>query len=794
MLLLVMAVAEGGGGTSSFGSMIDPAFVTGLEIERGAFSGKGGANSLMGSANLRTINVNDIVKDGENFGFITKNVFGNNAIGPNYMGALAYKQNLGDSAYLGVVYGYSHRKIAQNYSTGGGEDRIDNKALEGYPAKKQSASWDRDIIAFHPHTELTKKLGIAGDPIYNTQEEQRLHGPFGKQYNPGNLIQHPTSHLAKIEYGDDYNKLDLSYRYYKTGLAGRAIHNENYQINYNLKSPDSNNIDLNVLYAYNKGTQNYRKGEAWTGMIVGGELDSKKDDTLILLRGEDKGIETKNDAKTFDISNTFSNSFGEDTNLQTTIGMNILKNKYSKSRHPYELNHVQRWFYSERRGYPMFSANTFFPTGEQKFNTFYIDNTLNTGIFTLGANVNWTRNDFKGEIYDGHTLPIYMEELYQASKGYNPKTRKYGKPDPSAQAKMDSLKEQYGCDYDYDEERYVCNKNGFSYDHFEISKQKEGKHKYVNYAFSISAYLDDLFTPFVNYSKTHRAPNIKEIFFSDVIDYGVNLNLKPESAQTWQVGFNSFKDGLISDDDSFGFKFLVYQSNIKDYIHNTFEWRVDEGHKWYSVRHINSEEKVKIKGLEIELGYDMGWVYTNFSFAKQKTNQPANWTDSSPRVDGDSGFQSDGFEQGYGLTKISMLPKYYGNVDLGFRLFDEKLTIGGIMKFYGASRITSPDIQKIPPNAQCRKLGNADCGKIKVTSTLPKQPNIFDFYVVYQPSENFTIKAEIQNFFDKKYIDPLDANSDSADQFLYSVGVGESYAGNNYARGRTAVLSVSYKY
>lgn len=51
---------------------------------------------------------------------------------------------------------------------------------------------------------------------------------------------------------------------------------------------------------------------------------------------------------------------------------------------------------------------------------------------------------------------------------------------------------------------------------------------------------------------------------------------------------------------------------------------------------------------------------------------------------------------------------------------------------------------------------------------------IFDFYAIYQPTENLTIKGEIQMIFDKKYINPLDANNDSANQMTYAIGVGET--------------------
>lgn len=48
-------------------------------------------------------------------------------------------------------------------------------------------------------------------------------------------------------------------------------------------------------------------------------------------------LETKNKSLTIDISNTFNTDFSDISSLSTTIGLNNLKNTYSKSRRPYEL-------------------------------------------------------------------------------------------------------------------------------------------------------------------------------------------------------------------------------------------------------------------------------------------------------------------------------------------------------------------------------------------------------------------------------------------------------------------------
>ena len=60
--------------------------------------------------------------------------------------------------------------------------------------------------------------------------------------------------------------------------------------------------------------------------------------------------------------------------------------------------------------------------------------------------------------------------------------------------------------------------------------------------------------PFVSFARTHRMPNIQEMFFSQIGDVGVNTALKPEQANTYQLGFNVFKRNLLTDNDTLGLK------------------------------------------------------------------------------------------------------------------------------------------------------------------------------------------------------------------------------------------------
>ncbi|HDL3753489.1 TPA: TonB-dependent receptor [Mannheimia haemolytica] len=263
-----------------------------------------------------------------------------------------------------------------------------------------------------------------------------------------------------------------------------------------------------------------------------------------------------------------------------------------------------------------------------------------------------------------------------------------------------------------------------------------GKHKRINYSATLSAYIHDLFTPFISYSQTHRAPNIKEIFFSNLGDYGVNTALQPEQAKTTQFGINGFKERVFSEEDKLGFKVLFYNTLLKNYIYNVQHTAVGSAPSLF-IFHKNYEKPVNIKGIELEFSYDIGSFYGNLAYARQNTNQPVSFTDASSRVDAASHY---GFKtQGFGASKISALPRDYGSLELGTRWFDQRLQIGGVAKYYGKSKRIAIDEFNYTyyPGTHIVKETH------RLEETVNKQPIIVDFYVSYEPIKSLILKLEL---------------------------------------------------
>lgn len=792
------------GGSSQFGAAIDPNFIAGVDVNKSNFSGASGINALAGSANFRTLSVNDVITDDKPFGIILKGMTGSNATKSNFMTTAAGRKWLDNGGYVGVVYGYSQREVSQDYRIGGGErlaslgQDILAKEKEAYfrnagyvlnPAGQWTPDLKKNIwscnktkpelaeglqgvsckdYSYDPKKDIRKKILKQLESGVNPEKIPELQGSendsFGvkgtdksfennkDQYSvapiePGSLQSRSRSHLLKFEYGDDHHTLGAQIRTLDNKIGSRKIENRNYQVNYNFNN--NSYLDLNLMAAHNIGKTIYPKGGFFAGWQVA--------DKLI----------TKNVANIVDINNSHTFLLPKEIDLKTTLGFNYFTNEYSKNRFPEELSlfynddshdqgnysHLGR-FKGTRSLLPQRSV-ILQPSGKQKFKTVYFDTALSKGIYHLNYSVNFIHYAFNGE--------------------------------------------------------YVGYENGA-----EPILHKSGHKKAFNHSATLSAELSDYFMPFFTYSRTHRMPNIQEMFFSQVSDAGVNTALKPEQSDTYQLGFNTYKKGLFTQDDVLGIKLVGYRSFIKNYIHNVYGvwWRNGVVPTWassngfrFNIAHQNYQPIVKKSGAELELNYDMGRFFANVSYAYQRTNQPTNYADASPRPNNAS--KEDILKQGYGLSRVSMLPKDYGRLELGTRWFDQKLTLGLAARYYGKSKRATIEEEYINGSRYEKyTAGDRTYYAVKKTEEIKKQPIILDLHVSYEPIKDLIIKAEVQNLLDKRYVDPLDAGNDAASQRYYS-SLNDSICSKsqdcedggkdktvlyNFARGRTYILSLNYKF
>lgn len=224
------------------------------------------------------------------------------------------------------------------------------------------------------------------------------------------------------------------------------------------------------------------------------------------------------------------------------------------------------------------------------------------------------------------------------------------------------------------------------------------------------------------YAEGYRSPTVTETLISGLHPNGVafpflpNPNLRPETARTWEVGVNYSRDGLIWTDDSLRLKAAYFDNDITDYIGgvNLSPFDPTSGCPFFPggipicFQYQNFAE-ARITGFEFEAFYDAGHVFAGLS---------------ASIIDGytlENGVRAD----------LLTVPTSQVTGQLGFRMFEEKLTFGGEVQYNRA-----PD-------------GNP----------IADDYTLVNLFASYRPTENFRIDARVDNLLDEQYANPLNATT-----------------------------------
>ncbi|MDH2924097.1 hemoglobin/transferrin/lactoferrin receptor protein [Nicoletella semolina] len=195
---------NGYGPTSQFGTMISPDFLVGADIVRGYASGAGGVNGLMGHANLRTFDVDDVLINDHQVGILSKWQYGTNQIGKGGMLTLAGKTSILSQGEVGALLGYSAKTIGANYKTGSGVRLSENMAVK-------------------------------------------------------KLEQKPTAYLAKLEFSPNpQHQFLIGYNQFDNNVGGREIDNRASQLKYQY-SPATPLLNISFLAAKTQSKQRFNE-------------------------------------------------------------------------------------------------------------------------------------------------------------------------------------------------------------------------------------------------------------------------------------------------------------------------------------------------------------------------------------------------------------------------------------------------------------------------------------------------------------------------------------------------------
>ncbi|UVC11468.1 TonB-dependent receptor [Rhizobium sp. TH2] len=231
---------------------------------------------------------------------------------------------------------------------------------------------------------------------------------------------------------------------------------------------------------------------------------------------------------------------------------------------------------------------------------------------------------------------------------------------------------------------------------------------------------------YATYAHTMRPPSVSEVFFPGGHNFGGtaepvlnNINLVPEKQKGLDIGVNLRGDGLFMSEDMGYLKIGYFKNRIDNYI--TFV--TDDSSSPTVTKWMNLPGTTTMEGVEIEGGYDTGFAYTNLSLTIADTRQPL------PEF---AGIGND----------VGRLPDDYATLDAGLRFFEQRLTLGGRIRYTGDSVQAYLDAKN---------------------SVDRPSYTLVDLYGSFKVTENAKLFFSVDNLLDKSYFSAVAGTSSVQD-------------------------------
>ncbi len=222
------------------------------------------------------------------------------------------------------------------------------------------------------------------------------------------------------------------------------------------------------------------------------------------------------------------------------------------------------------------------------------------------------------------------------------------------------------------------------------------------------------------YAEGYRSPSISETLISGLHPAGVsfpflpNPNLRPETGKTWEFGVNYKADGVFAADDALRLKAAYFHNDVEDYIGGQTLSPFDPtsgcpfGPGIPICFQYQNFASAKIQGVEFESVYEAAWGYVGLSAA----------ITNGHTIDYD-GVRED----------LITVPSSQVTAQLGLRFLEDRLTVGGEVQYNGKPK------------------GNDAAEDYTVVNA----------FASYRASDNLKLDFRVDNLFDVKYANALNA-------------------------------------
>lgn len=284
---------------------------------------------------------------------------------------------------------------------------------------------------------------------------------------------------------------------------------------------------------------------------------------------------------------------------------------------------------------------------------------------------------------------------------------------------------------------------------------------------------------FASYGEGWRPPAVTETLVSGRPHSGgtetlyPNPFLKPESSQSWEVGFNILKENLLTESDALGIKVSYFDTRIDNYTFLGIGLqRPGIGLPNLSTSaYVNDLTSTRFRGVEYQFDYDAGAYYSNFTYThmigeNQYCKKEA-WLGGTllgvdgtgrrpPKVAHIPNEAADASVKCGGIMGTSEhMPMDRGSLTLGSRWFDKRLDIGLRARYSEGYALEPGDTDAV------EQVYPADW----------KAYTVYDLYGSYKATDALTLRLALDNFTDRAYLVPL------GDVLAFTLGRGRTLQG-----------------
>ncbi len=257
--------------------------------------------------------------------------------------------------------------------------------------------------------------------------------------------------------------------------------------------------------------------------------------------------------------------------------------------------------------------------------------------------------------------------------------------------------------------------------------------------FGVTWFVTDHARLYARYVQSIRFPSLYEATQAGYGNgYGMPTGaaLTPERARNWEVGYVQ---------DLLGWMPRLSQADIRlNYYYNAIDDAIDRNFMY----DIMQFEQKRMSGLELQARLDGGRLYGSFGASYRLKNEVCD-AEYAKTLDPYFGTRFNacvtaGFPQTFGRT--SLQPKYSLNLDIGSRLLDGRLQVGG-RALYHASAKNEDEAAWIEAGYNEVQYYDAPFEWRPVL--------VFDAYANYRFNRNLAMDFSVTNIGNRYYLDPL---------------------------------------